>query len=996
LVIIDTGSDDNTVEIAKEFTDRIYFHEWNNHFAEMRNKVIDYCRGEWLFVIDGDEVVKDPTGLINFFKNDLDEEYNTGVVEQRSFTDIKESHFGALLVPRLFRLDDDFHYEGAIHNQPIFKGPVIDLNLTLLHYGYDSNDLELMERKFERTGGILKQELEKDPENIYYWYQLSKSYGMHQDHEEALECVEKAYNLLQDKDINLEGHLYIYSQYAKKLLYFKRYQEVNQICDEALSIKEGYLDFYYFKAVSLARLGKNERAIYNCNVYLSLRDNYFDTPSRTDMAFVDTTLALESVIYIELAKLHYDEGNYHEAIKHGLLVEEDRLASALPWIIKSYLQLDKYQELREYYTDYLKAKPEELQESFWQELENAKLNLDQVNSKALEDLFSDVRDEYGLLNRVRLKLDSDQLASDDKKDLITEIEDLDLNELDYYYGDLLYYLFKLDYSIMELLSTTRESIITQFLVYLSEVRDDVYNLILTFLEQENTINDIKQARIIKVLGRFLLIKDEIKLKNYIKTFDLYLTAGIYYIREIYSDYIITNQLDYEIDSSEDEFLLEMKIARENKGSDDLLYVRSLKSALNKFPAMKKGIQLLLSDFQDELKSEFDTSETKDELKEKIKDAINQTDLDKAERLIDKYSNKFNLDADFYSMKATVFVYKGQLEKAKNILVAGLIDNSYNFDLLYNLGVIYKELTQDQEAYNVFSEAKRMANSQDERKDVTKRLNELQINNINQRKRGSYPVSSDVQSLSCTPFFIIGCGRSGTTLLRSILNAHSDISIPPELISLANMITKYKKFNFISWNDLIKIIISTFKSTLHFSIWEVELDEIFEQLLELEVEERTLAKIIDTIYSNFLKHNFPKAKIWGDKTPLNTLNIELIDEVFPGAKYIHLVRNGKDVVSSYLNSTKYVNSVEGACARWNNHVSKALEFKNSQDEDEYLEIYYEDLVTAPKQEIEKICQFIGIEFDSTMLNYHDQLSKLKDTKAKQHKNLHRSINTDSIG
>ncbi|MBM7623039.1 sulfotransferase [Sporohalobacter salinus] len=996
LVIIDTGSDDNTVAIAEEFTDRVYFHEWNDHFAEMRNKVIDYCEGDWIFVIDGDEVVKDPTGLINFFKTGLEDKYNTGLAEQRSYTDSRESHFGSLLMPRLFRLDGDFHYEGAVHNQPIFKNPVVDLEVTLLHYGYDSNDPELMERKFERTASILKQELEENPENIYYLYQLSKSYGMHQDHEEALEYIEKAYNILKEKEVDLENYLYVYSQYVNKLLTDNQFKQAKKICNEAIEIREGYLDFYYFKAGSLSKLGENEKAIYNYNVYLSLIDNYLGTLSRKDMAFVDTTLALENVAYSELARLYYKEENYREAVKYGLLVEEDRLQLALPWLIKAYLQLKKYEELKDYYINNLKSSSKELQEIFWEEIENAKLNLEQVNNEILVELFADIEGKYGLLNRVRLKLNSDQINKDNE--LISKIESLELNGLSYYYGDLIYYLLRLDYPIIELLVVTRESVISQFLGYLSEARDDIYELLLSFLKDQSKLNNIKQSRVVKVIAKFLLIKDKIKLEDYKFVFNKYITAGINYLKGIYSDYIIDNQLDYELDNNEDEFLLKMKLAKECKNSDDLLYVRYLKEALNKFPAMKKGISLLVSEIKDELEADYNLDENKDMLKEKLKAIINNGELDKAQELITEYEDKFGLDAEFCSIKATVSIFRGELEKAKNCLVSGLSTKSLDFDLLYNLGFVYESLGKEKEAYNVYVKAKTIAESKEEKKDVDKAINNLQFdeNVMNQSDIKTYSINSSTQSLSCNPFFIIGCGRSGTTLLRSILNAHSDISIPPEFVALAELIKTYKNFNYISWNDLLNMIISVFKSTPHFSIWKVELSEIYEQLLDLEQKERTLAKIIDTIYNNFLQHNFSQAKIWGDKTPLNTLNIELIDEVFPDAKYIHLIRNGKDVVSSYLNSTKYVNSVERACARWNKHVSKGLEFKESQNKDEYLEVYYEDLVTNPSQEVEKICNLIGVEFNSTMLNYHDQLSKLDDTKAEQHKNLHKDINTDSIG
>jgi len=118
LVIVDTGSDDNTVEIAKKFTDKVYFHEWNDNFSEMRNTVISYAKGDWYFSLDGDEVVNNTKEFIDFFKNGKYKGYNTALVTQKNYFDVENDRFTLLLVPRLFKNDNGFQFEGAIHNQP--------------------------------------------------------------------------------------------------------------------------------------------------------------------------------------------------------------------------------------------------------------------------------------------------------------------------------------------------------------------------------------------------------------------------------------------------------------------------------------------------------------------------------------------------------------------------------------------------------------------------------------------------------------------------------------------------------------------------------------------------------------------------------------------------------------------------------------------------------------------------------------------------------------
>ena len=69
IIVVDTGSEDKTFEIAEKYTKKVYFHKWNEDFAAMRNKSISYCKGQWILVLDADEVLENPKELIKFFKS---------------------------------------------------------------------------------------------------------------------------------------------------------------------------------------------------------------------------------------------------------------------------------------------------------------------------------------------------------------------------------------------------------------------------------------------------------------------------------------------------------------------------------------------------------------------------------------------------------------------------------------------------------------------------------------------------------------------------------------------------------------------------------------------------------------------------------------------------------------------------------------------------------------------------------------------------------------
>lgn len=144
IIVLDTGSSDNTVEIAKKYTDKVFFKKWNNNFSSMRNKSISYATGEWVFILDGDEVLSNQESLIAFFESGKDKEVNSAFVKLKNITNEFDGSFNVAILRRIFRNDDDFRYIGSIHEQPNYKDPHIFLDLTLIHYGYLATDSELI------------------------------------------------------------------------------------------------------------------------------------------------------------------------------------------------------------------------------------------------------------------------------------------------------------------------------------------------------------------------------------------------------------------------------------------------------------------------------------------------------------------------------------------------------------------------------------------------------------------------------------------------------------------------------------------------------------------------------------------------------------------------------------------------------------------------------------------------------------------------------------
>lgn len=245
-----------------------------------------------------------------------------------------------------------------------------------------------------------------------------------------------------------------------------------------------------------------------------------------------------------------------------------------------------------------------------------------------------------------------------------------------------------------------------------------------------------------------------------------------------------------------------------------------------------------------------------------------------------------------------------------------------------------------------------------------------------------------------PFFIIGSGRCGTTLLRAMLQTHPAVHIPPETYVLGTLIKEYRLFSRLPWDAVIRLILSRLEYADHFDTHDISLRLLYYELIRQPRDVLNLAFVLDRFYRFHAETHKPSAVRWGDKTPLNTNHLDEIRRVFPDALFIHLVRDGRDVVRSLMEMKIY--DLREAAALWSKRVRTAMDFEQRYPT-QYLEIRYEALVTTPEMVIKRICSFLGLEFRESMLR-HDELGmKLGDVeKHLFHANIKNPINPEAIG
>ena len=248
-----------------------------------------------------------------------------------------------------------------------------------------------------------------------------------------------------------------------------------------------------------------------------------------------------------------------------------------------------------------------------------------------------------------------------------------------------------------------------------------------------------------------------------------------------------------------------------------------------------------------------------------------------------------------------------------------------------------------------------------------------------------------------PFFIFGSGRNGSTLLNVILNQHSKLFMPSEQYFLGISIIKYQLYNYILWRDLVKIIYGELIDQAENHSWNFSPNEIINEAFNFEDSKRSMETLVHHIYSSYARLTKRNSTTWGDSTPYNTRYINEIYSCFPKAKYIFLIRDGRDVIAAYKKGgTDVFDDLANpaiAASHWIKSIKKYHWIKKRTD---VHVVKYEELVKDTETTLRGILTFLGQEYQPTLSDFYKNVPKVSEYKQNHHKNLKKPINTSSIG
>jgi hypothetical protein len=198
-----------------------------------------------------------------------------------------------------------------------------------------------------------------------------------------------------------------------------------------------------------------------------------------------------------------------------------------------------------------------------------------------------------------------------------------------------------------------------------------------------------------------------------------------------------------------------------------------------------------------------------------------------------------------------------------------------------------------------------------------------------------------------PFFIVGCVRSGTTMLRNVLRLHPNLASPEET-------------HFYRWSEpfgtdtSIKQLSRNTILARHRAIDGVS-EEEFARILAKSCTRHQLYQLYMALY---LRRNKPDATRWFDKTPQNVYGGAMLAADFPRSRFVHIVRNPLDVVLSLRAGTVMkVSSIVGASNYWLESVTNLHTLKRAFPK-RVLELRYEQFTTDPEAHAERVLDFVG--------------------------------------
>jgi hypothetical protein len=222
-----------------------------------------------------------------------------------------------------------------------------------------------------------------------------------------------------------------------------------------------------------------------------------------------------------------------------------------------------------------------------------------------------------------------------------------------------------------------------------------------------------------------------------------------------------------------------------------------------------------------------------------------------------------------------------------------------------------------------------------------------------------------------PFpFVVGMMRSGTTLMRAMLTSHPDLNIPDEAPFVVEMGRNYRRYERSDGLDVERFV-SDLRRQRSFAWLDLTENDVRAALRE--TSPRSFSDGIRALF-RYRARTSGKAR-YGNKTPSAVNQMPLIVHLFPEARFIHMLRDGRDVALSHISIESGHDSVGQVAVGWKRVVQRGRSDGKALGPQRYHEVRYEDLLEDPERILRSICEFIQLPFDAGMLRYYEHAAEI---------------------
>lgn len=301
LIVVDTGSTDNTVNEAEKYGAQIYHFQWQNDFSKARNFALSKVTGDWIIFLDAD----------NYYVGDVDIREYLANIEKNSDIDglllpeydVFHRELPPSRVARIFRNREYIRYRGAIHEVIHGIGRNITLHLAkdikLMHSG---SHADIMPDKLKRNLDLLLEDIAQNGENNAYYYYIAECYFGLQDYEKAIDYIRKAIASPVRHYREEANYYHILLESMRQCNYPG--EEMAKIATEAIKKFPNMPEFYGEQGIILSSIGRYDEA-YKMLLECMEKYEFMDREKNEYGYFYAETMG---IIYARLARLAWLKG----------------------------------------------------------------------------------------------------------------------------------------------------------------------------------------------------------------------------------------------------------------------------------------------------------------------------------------------------------------------------------------------------------------------------------------------------------------------------------------------------------------------------------------------------------------------------------------------------------------------------------------------------------------------------------------------------------------